>query len=71
MTLWSLLSVCAVLALGGGIAVFYGQGLASRRADALRRAGDHGAADATDQVRFDLANPAALPMRVQGFDRPR
>ena len=71
MTLWIVLGVCAVAALGVSVAVFWGQRLASDRADALRRAGDHGAANATDQIRVATYNPAALPMHVQGFDKPK
>ena len=67
---WIVLGLGALLALGAGLAVFYGQRLASSRADALRRLGDHRTANATDQVRMDKVNPAALPMHDRAFDKP-
>lgn len=71
MPMWIVLGAFAAGSLGISAAVFFGQRLASERADALRRAGDEGAANATDQIRVATYNPAALPMHVQGFDKPK
>ena len=66
--LWTVVSVTGALVTW--VALAYGQGLASRRADRLRRY-DNRAADVLDQMRFSQSNPAALPMYNRDFDRPR
>ena len=69
MSFWLDLVALAVVGLIGCGALMYIFRLASRHADAVRRAGDHKAADTMDQMRF--GNPAALPMHDRAFDRPR
>ena len=69
MSTWLTLVVIAVGGLAGTGALVYTLRLASRRTDALRRAGDHKSADTVDQMRF--GNPAALPMHDRAFDRPK
>ena len=69
MNFWLMLVALGVAGLVGCGALMYILRLASRRTDALRRAGDHKSADAIDQMRF--GNPAALPMHDRAFDRPR
>ena len=69
MSFWLDLVGLGVVGLIGGGALMYVFRLTSRRADALRRAGDHKSADTIDQMRF--GNPAALPMHDRAFDRPR
>jgi hypothetical protein len=53
------------------VVVLFTQRLASRRTDALRRAGDHKAAESVDQMRFEGVSHAAVPMHDRAFDRPR
>jgi len=71
MNFWSWMLVGAAGAVAGCGALFYILRLASNRSDALRRAGDHKTADTTDQLRFQGASRAALPMHDRAFDRPR
>jgi len=71
MSFWVWMLAISVGAGATCVAVLFTQRLASRRTDALRRAGDHKSAESVDQMRFEGASRAAVPMHDRAFDRPR
>jgi hypothetical protein len=65
---WALGAV--VICVGAAIAWAWFFASADKRGDALRGEDDM-AAGVHDTMYMQMANPAALPMKTQGFDKPK